>query len=60
MSEKLNERIRCIAIIESHVDGASLETRRTLTRIVNEIQMEDADASSQQPKRRPDERKAEG
>lgn len=31
------ERERCIAILEALMKGASLETRRVLTRAINEI-----------------------
>lgn len=37
MEETSRERDRCIAIVRSHMEGAGLETRRVLTRIINDI-----------------------
>ncbi len=47
MDETSREQERCIAIVRSQMEGASLETRRVLTRIINDIRRPEPEEPSE-------------
>lgn len=49
MSERQAERDRCLAIVQSHMDGSPIEARRVLTRVCNDITDTEADSSQRLP-----------